>query len=123
MGQPHAAAARGGLPGRPTGGLENSFTEQQMFYDVAGSIFVAGWSEGFLGGRERSHWVLNSYIFFTIRGDADSRGGETHTKPDLYSERSHWVLNSYIFFTIGGDADSRGGGPVRGRTRRGVIGF
>ena len=51
LGQPHAVAARRGLPGRPTGGPENSFTEKQIFYDVGGSIFVAGWAEGFLGGR------------------------------------------------------------------------
>ena len=41
----------GRLPGRPTGGPENSFTEKQIFYDVGGSVFVAGWAEGFLGGR------------------------------------------------------------------------
>ena len=75
MGQPHAAAAHRGLPGKPTGGPENSFTEKQIFYDVAGSIFVAGWSEGFLGGRERSHWVLKAYIFFTIGGDVDCSSG------------------------------------------------
>ena len=76
---------------------------------MAGSIFVAGWSGGVLGGRGRSHWVLNSYIFFTIGSDAGSRGGTPTAKPDLYSERSHLVPKSYIFFTIGGDADSRGG--------------
>ena len=92
-----------------------------MFYDVAGSIFVAGWSEGFLGGRERSHWVLKSYIFFTIGRDVDcwgngpaggERGEESLGSEFLHilyywkrrgqpgrwtgeganEERSHWVL-------------------------------
>ena len=27
-----------------------------------------------MASEERSHWVLNSYIFFTLRGDADSPG-------------------------------------------------
>merc|ERR1712235_133538 len=63
-------------PGRPTGGPENSFTEKQIFYYVGGSIFVAGWVGGFLGGRaEPSRVKGDEYTrgFPRMRSDFDDR--------------------------------------------------
>ncbi len=66
------------LPGRPTGGPENSFTEKQLFYYVGGFIFVAGWAEGFLGGRAEPS---------RVKGDESTRGFPK-MRPDFDDRRS-----------------------------------
>jgi len=65
-------------PGRPTGGPENSFTEKQIFYYVGGSIFVAGWVGGFLGGRAEPS---------RVKGDESTRGFPK-MRPDFDDRRS-----------------------------------
>ena len=66
------------LQGRPTGGPEISFTEKQIFYDVGGSIFVAGWAKGFLGGRAEPS---------RVKGEESTRGFPK-MRPDFDDRRS-----------------------------------
>ena len=66
------------LQGRPTGGPEISFVGKQIFYDVGGSIFVAGWAEGFLGGRAEPS---------RVKGEESTRG-VPKMRPDFDDRRS-----------------------------------
>ena len=65
-------------PGKANRRSENSFTEKQIFYYVGGSIFVAGWAGGFLGGRAEPS---------RVKGDESTRGFPK-MRPDFDDRRS-----------------------------------